>query len=219
MRSPDSRPSDGLTRRRLLVSSVGISAGLSGCLSRVPGGRADAVDSVKLEGEGGSQVLWKYPQTEAVSKGEEDGIGYASVTLEGKRNDGSELRFRLNSTVGEIAASPEYEDYQADWFRFRIGPPSAYTAQHVFEMSVQPPPWPDLDVGYDDRGGRKELVVEAKDVGSDGTVVFPVQFLSAGGVVPDTFVCSFAVQASEPGVLGETVRAQGTGFLEPGSVG
>jgi hypothetical protein len=56
-------------------------------------------------------------------------------------------------------------------------------------------------------------------VGSDGTVLFPVRFFSAGGAVPDTFVCSFAVQASEPGVLGETVRAQGTGFPEPGFVG
>jgi hypothetical protein len=172
---------------------------------------------VELEGEGQSQVLWRYPQTEAVSEGEEDGIGYASVTLEEKRSE-SELQFQLNSTVGGIAASSEYENYQADWFRFRIGPPSSYTAQHVFEMSIQPPPWPELDVGYDERGGRRELVVEAEEVGSDGTITFPVQFLSAGGVIPDTFVCSFAVQVSEPGVLGETVRAQGTGSLEPNSV-
>lgn len=38
------------------------------------------------------------------------------------------LEFQLNSTVGGIAASEPYTDYEADWAWFRLAPPVEYDA-------------------------------------------------------------------------------------------
>lgn len=203
------------SRRRVLAAlGTAVAGSLAGCGGRVPGFGPDDVDTVTTEMTDG--LRWEYPQT-AVADGDADGIGYASVTLDyplSRDTPAPALRFTLNSTVGDIAASEGYREYEADWFRFRLGPPPAYTSQHPYEWRVQPPPFPDLSVGYDRRAGRRELVVSAPELGTDGTITIPVVFVPSEEPLPAALFCAVTVQASEPGALGETVRTTGRGTLD-----
>lgn len=201
------------TRRRLLASiAAGAAAGMTGCAGQLPGTSPRSVDAAET-GESG-ELVWQYPETEIGEHSE--GIGYASIEYEGERNHGgtSALQFGLNTTVGVIAAGEAYNDYEAEWARFRLGPPSSYTVRHPFEMWVRPPTYPDVRVGYDQRAGRRELVVELPEIGTEGTITFPLLFDPIDDVLPDRLHCSFTVQASTPGVLGESVRASGHGVVD-----
>ncbi|MFC6736106.1 hypothetical protein ACFQEQ_07625 [Halolamina salina] len=203
------------TRRRLLATAAtGGTILLAGCTGQLPGTGPRRVDAVDTGGE--RELVWQYPAAEVEEH--DDGVGYGSVTFEGDRSsDGGSgrLAFELNTTVGGIAATEAYTDYEADWARFRLGPPNAYTATHPFEMWVQPPTGGfDLRTGYDHRAGRRELVVELPGIDTGGTITLPVLFDPSDDAVPDLFHCSFTVEASEPGAFGETVRASSRGTIE-----
>ncbi|WP_435117718.1 hypothetical protein [Halolamina sp. C58] len=207
------------TRRRLLA---GIGAGgatvLAGCAGQLPGTDPRQADTVETGDE--RELVWQYPASEV--EAHDDGIGYASVTFDGGQSSEPSpppLAFELNTTVGGIAASEAYTDYEADRARFRLGPPSEYAVSHPFEMWVQPPGGGfDLRTGYDHRPGRRELVVELPEIGSGGTITFPVVF-DPVDAVPDRVHCSFTVEASEPGAFGETVRASGRGTIDVSGAG
>jgi hypothetical protein len=81
-------------------------------------------------------------------------------------------------------------------------------------MWVQPPPWPDVRVGYDRRGVREAFVVELPEIDTGGTIMLPVLFASAADTFPGSLSCSFTVQASAPGTFGESVRASGRGTID-----
>ncbi|NHX35223.1 MULTISPECIES: hypothetical protein [Halolamina] len=199
------------TRRRLLASlGVAGAAGVAGCAGQVPGTSPRDVDATETGGR--SELHWEYPA--AVVDGDSEGIGYASVTFERERSSERALRFGLNTTVGGIAASEQYTEYEADWARFRLGPPSDYDATHQYRMWVRPPTRPELRARYDRRGGRRELVIELPEIDGGGTIRFPLVFEPVE-TAPEQLHCSFTVQASEPGPFGESVRAGGRGRIDP----
>lgn len=208
---PSNAPSDGSESRRAFLAAVGTgtAAALAGCAGRLPGTDPEQVDARRTTEPG--EVSWEYPPND-----DAEGIGYASVELDRNRaveRSPSAYRLTLNSTVRGSHGSEQYEEYQADWFRFRVGPPAAYAARHGFEMRVQPPPWPELSLRYDRRGGRRELVVESEQFGADGTITFDLLFVPGGSPVPQRLHCSFEVQASRGGALAKTVSANGVGTL------
>jgi len=201
------------TRRRLLAAvGTGGATVLAGCAGQLPGTDPRQVETAETGDE--RELLWQYPAAEV--EDHDDGIGYGSVTFDGERaSDRSPppLVFELNTTVGGIAATEAYTDYEADRARFRLGPPNEYDASHQYRMWVQPPPWPELRARYESRAGRRELVVELPEIDSGGTITFPVVF-DPVETVPDLFHCSFSVEASEPGQFGETVRTSGRGTID-----
>ena len=204
------------TRRRLLASiAAGTAVGSAGCAGQLPGTSPRRVDAAET-GEG-DELVWQYPESEIAEHSE--GIGYAAIEYEGEQDRSgtrSALEFGLNTTVGGIAASEAYSDYEADWARFRLGPPAEYAANHQYRMWVQPPPWPDVRAGYDRRAGREAFVVELPAIDTGGTITLPVLFGPVADTLPDRLHCSFSVQASDPGVLGESVRASGRGTIDLG---
>ena len=199
------------TRRRLLASlAAGSTIALAGCAGQLPGTSPRRVDAAET-GEGGD-LVWQYPESEIGEHSE--GI---SIDYDGERSHERTpptLQFDLNTTVGGIAANETDSDYEADWARFRLGPPSSYGAAHPFEMWVRPPTWPDVRAGYDRRGGRREFVVELPEIDTGGTITLPVRFAPMDDTLPDRVHCSFTVQASDPGLLGESVRASGHGAID-----
>ncbi|MFC4551215.1 hypothetical protein [Halorussus sp. GCM10023401] len=210
---PDS--TDGTTRRRLLAGlGAGVAATIGGCSGRIPGTGPAHIEAETFAESG--ELRWEYPPRD-----DADGIGYAAVEFDRVLSESAEpgsLRFTLNSTVGGLAASEPYRGYEADWFRFRVGPPAEYATRHTVRMWVRPPTWPGVRLRYDRRGGRSDLVVTAPDVHTDGTITFPLVLDSGGETPPDRVHCAFTVQASRPGALGKTVRVSDSGTLDLGSV-
>lgn len=215
---PSTPPATDGVPRRWLLAGLGAAgaASLAGCAGRAPGTAPSDVDAAETDESG--ELVWQYP--EAAVDSDSEGIGYASVSYEDDRPaDGpGTLQFRLNTTVGSIAASEEYADYEADWTRFRLGPPTAYAAAHQFEMWVRPPSSPEVIAGYEHRAGRRELVVELREIDTGGTITLPVVFDPVDEQPPERFHCSFTAQASEPGVFGEVVRASGRGVVDVAAV-
>lgn len=201
------------TRRRLLaIVATGGVATIAGCAGEVPGTGPRDVDTVET-GDSRERV-WQYPAADVEEH--DSGIGYASVTFEGERPDDRtppSLEFTLNTTVGGIAATDEYDAYEADWARFRLGPPADYDATHQYRMWVQPPPWPGIRTQYENQGARRDLVVELPDIDGEGTITLPVVF-DPVETLPDRVRCSVTVQASAPGTFGESVRATGRGTID-----
>jgi hypothetical protein len=201
------------TRRRLLAAvGTGSATVLAGCAGQLPGTGPRRVDAVETGDE--RELVWQYPAADV--EDHDDGIGYTSVTFDGERSSEQSpppLAFEVNTTVGSIAATETYTDYEADQALFRVGPPSEYEASHQYRMWVQPLPWPELRVRYASRAGRRELVVELPEIDSGGTITLPVVF-DPVDAVPDLFHCSFTVEASEPGPFGETVRTSGRGTID-----
>ena len=159
------------------------------------------------------RVRWEYPPGD-----DAEGIGYGAV--EGDRSSRGEeppsaVRLEFNSTVGGIAASEPYQGYRADWFRFRVRPPTDYEDRLTYDLRVAPPQggWEGLGAWYDVQGGARRTTVELRDVGSQGTILIPAVFDPPSAGLPDRLHCSFSVQASRPGALGKTVRASGRGPL------
>lgn len=201
------------TRRRLLASiAAGTAVGSAGCAGQLPGTSPRRVDAAETGDD--DELVWQYPESEIGEHSE--GIGYASIDYEGERDRArtSALQFDLNTTVGGIAASEAYSDYEADWARFRLAPPTDYTARHQYRMWVQPPPWPDVRAGYDRHGGRNAFVVELPEIDTGGTITLPVLFGPIADTLPDRLHCSFTVQASAPGTSGESVRASDRGTID-----
>lgn len=214
MPSKRSARSQKLTRRRLLTTGSAVAlGGVTGCAGRVPGTGPATVDTETTVSE--NEITWLYPPTE----GNEEGIGYTSIEFDGRvRRERlpPAFQFRFNSTVGGIASSEPYTGFEADWVRFRVGPPSSYHGMHSFEMRVQPPPALKVSTHYEDTGGRRELIVEAQSIDSDGTYLFPFVFDPSGEAFPERLHCSFTVQVSRPGTFGKTVQASDQGTLEFG---
>lgn len=134
-----SPPDESSTTRRRLLSVLGTTsiAGLAGCAERLPGtGPSTADTETRVDP---NEITWTYPPID----GTQEGIGYTSIEFEGRMRRERlppALQFRFNSTVGGIASNKPYKGYEADWVRFRVGPPTTYNGMQSFEMRVQPPP-------------------------------------------------------------------------------
>lgn len=199
------------TRRRILVGAGSTaSVSLTGCVSRLPGIEPGSVDTETTTER--NKLSWTYPPTDDGS----NGIDYASVRVDGPfhRKHPSAVRFRFNSTVGGIASGESYEGYEANWFRFRVGLPADYPSSNTARFRVQPPPWPEIRVRYDRRGGRRDLVVDVPTVNSGGTIEIPFVVDPASNAPLKRLRCSFAAQVSQSNVLGKTVRVTSQGTLE-----
>jgi len=119
------------------------------------------------------------------------------------------LTFRLNSTVGDIAAGESYQGYQADWFRFRLGVPRRYDGVAGLRAFVQPNQWPEIRTTYGYRGPRRDLDVRVPDVNTEGTITVDGRFRPPSATLPRQLYCGFEVHASRPGPLGRAVVAAG----------
>lgn len=204
-----------VTRRRVLATLGAVaSGGLAGCNGRLPGTGAERVSAeTTVEEDRDPRVLWTYPPRE----GDEEGIGYAAVeadrTVE-RESRPPALRLRLNSTVGDTAASEPDEGYSLDWFRFRLWPPSTYGNSLNYSVRVEPPgQWEDFSTSYDIRAKTRRTTVELRGGNTRGTILVPAIFDPGTEPLPDRLHCSFTVQASRDGVFGKTVRATGQDSL------
>ncbi len=201
-------PAGDVARRRLLAG-VGSTAlfGLSGCSGRLPGTDPErlAVETTVEEGQH-PRVLWEYPTRED----DADGIGYAAVEVNrivARESRSPELRLNFNSTIGRIASDPPYEGYHPDWFRFQIWPPVTYGGALNYEFRVEPPGGFDgFSTDYETRSQVRRSTVELDHVGTQGTIQIPAVLDPGGNPRPDQLHCSFTVQASRSGFLGNTVR-------------
>ena len=155
----DGHPPATPSRRRFLATATAaVAAPLAGC-SGLAGG-PDELDARTVTTDG--ELVWVYPAEvpsadsgDAEGEWDANGIGYGSIGLEtatGTAKYGHLLRFDLNSTVGGIASGEPYENYEADWFRFRLGPPPGYDGG--FEAYVTPLQSFRIETRYgrDDRG-------------------------------------------------------------------
>jgi hypothetical protein len=205
-------------RRRFLAGvAATASATLAGCGGRLPDGVA-TVDATLRRDD--ATLTWAYPASAVEDDEDSDGIGYAAVGVGAVDRAPSVdralpgLTFALNSTVGTIHAGAGFQEYRADWFRFRIGVPRSYDHVSGFQALVQPNQWPDLRVAYGYEGAVRELAVTAPEVDTDGTITIEGQFRSADATLPRQLYCGFEVQASQPGLAGRTVVADGRATLD-----
>ena len=210
----DSRP----TRRQALVSFGAIAtSALSGCSGQLPGTTPRQLDAeTTIETDGDPRVLWEYPPRED----DKEGIGYAAVEVDrviqsaGQR---PQMHLSFNSTIGSIASSPPYKGFQADWFRFRIWPPTAYEGRLNHEVRVAPPgQWEEFATYYELQGSVRQTIVELRSANTQGTIQIPAMFDPGAAPLPERLHCSFTVQASRPSFLGETVRVSGQDTLPLG---
>lgn len=214
---PSTSQNDDLrfSRRGVLASiSTGALGSLAGCSGRLPGTDPVHLDTEEtVETDPDPTLLWRYPSRE----GDHEGIGYAAVELTRIRTEKSRpsaLELTFNSTIGSIASNEPYQGYQPDWFRFRIWPPTTYEGRLSHRVRVEPPgQWSGFSLYYDIRGTVRHTIVELQDVETQGSIIIPAVFdLSMNGL-PDHLNCSFTVQASRPGFLGETIRVSDNGQL------
>lgn len=205
---PSSHPTIGRSRRRVLAAlGTAVAGGLAGCAGRVPvtgPERINAESTVEND-----RVLWRYPPR----NDDREGIGYAAVEAERRTQRGEAspvLWLQFNSTIGRLAAGEPYKGYRLDWFRFRIWPSTTYGKHLQYHVRVEPPgQWEDFSAYYDVRGGVRRFGVELRNVDTQGTIIVPAVFDAGVGPLPEKLHCSFTVQASRPGLLGETVRVDG----------
>jgi hypothetical protein len=195
---------------------------VAGCTERVPGNAARVDSESELNG---NTLIWNYPASVVRNDEQNEGIGYASIRFRAfdmVGNTGSVdpvLQFRLNSTVGDIAAGESYEEYQADWFRFRIGVPRTYDGVSGLRASVQPPQWPAVRTTYGHEGAMRELVVKSPSVQTEGTIIVEGEFRPAGTTLPRQLHCQFEVQASQQAPLGRAVVADGRATFDVTTLG
>lgn len=218
--SPKGAPT--VSRRTFLAGgAAAASLGLAGCAGRAPGTTADIDVAARTDG---SQLLWDYPARAVEDDEDSDGIGYAAIrfgvvdTVGPNTSVDPALTFRLNSTVGGIAAGSSYKGYQADWFRFRLGVPRSYDGLAGLRASVRPRRWPEIQTTYGYHNARRDLVVHAPHVHSDGTIVVEGRFRPPGTTVPRQVHCGFEVHASRSGPLGRRVLATGQELFDLSTV-
>lgn len=211
--SPGPSAGRGLSRRGFLASgATAASAGVAGCTAQLPGDAASVESSTTLDG---NTLIWDYPASAVQDDDQEEGIGYASIRFRAldiavdEESVSPVLQFRLNSTVADIAAGESYQEYQADWFRFRIGVPRTYDEVSALRAFVQPPQWPEVQTTYGYTGALRELLVKAPRVNTEGTIIVEGRFRPLGTTLPRQLHCQFAVQASKQELLGQTVLADG----------
>ena len=210
--SSDDRRDRPVSRRSTLAGGSALaSVALAGCAGRLPGDTADVGSELRRREDA---LRWEYPASAVGPEDDSDGIGYASIrfkALNSTRNAdrvAPVLRFRLNSTVADIAAGESYQGYRVDWFRFWIGVPRTYREHAELRASVEPNAWPEIETTYGYRNTVRELAVRAPDVHERGTVVVEGQFRPSGETLPRQLHCGFEVQASRSGLLGRTVHVR-----------
>lgn len=216
--SSDSSPERAESRRRFLAATTATATvGLAGCTARLPGSAATVGAEVARDG---NTLVWNYPDSTARDDPREGGVGYAAIRFRpldvapGADAVAPVLAFRLNSTVADIAAGESSQGYQADWFRFHIGVSRTYDGVAGLEMTVQPPPWPEIQTTYGYDGDRRELAVEAPSVNEPGTITVGGRIHPPRPTLPRELHCQFAVQASQQRPVGRTVRANGRATLD-----
>lgn len=202
-----------LSRRRVLAAfGTAVVGGLGGCSGRLPG-RSERLDAERTDEAGDGELRWQYPARD----GDRDGIGYAGIAVDRRLRRQSlppAIRLTLTSTVGGIAASEPYRNYRLDRVRFRLWPPETYEATLHHSVRVAPPgQWEGFSTYYDIRGDVRRTTVELRNVETQGTVEIPAVFDPGAAPLPDRLHCSVTLRASDPGVLGKTVRVAGRGTL------
>lgn len=214
---PSRVPPDGRVTRRRVLAGVGtvLAGGLAGCGGRLPGTGPTRLDAETTVEDGPDpRVLWQYPPRD----GDEAGIGYAEVAVDRviqAEERPSAIHVTFNSTVGAAGSSEQDGGYRPDWFRFRLWPPASYESRINHRVRVEPPgQWEGFSTYYDIQGTVRRTTVELRDVDTRGTIQIPAVFVPGANPLPDRLHCSVTVQASRPGLLGETVRVAERGTLE-----
>lgn len=206
-RSDPERPVRTHRRQLLAGAATAAVAGTAGCSAL---GRASL--STEVIEDSDRRIAWGYPRTD----GDTSGIGYAALSYDRRVAPGtSALRFTLNTTVADLSTVESYNGYEADWFRARVGTPGRYQQEHGdASIYVRPPGgWKEFGARYENGAAGRELVVEFRQIDTEGTIEIPLIVDPGGDPVPPSLRCSFEVQASKPGVLGRTVRASDAGRL------
>lgn len=202
-----------LSRRRFLASATATgTVGFAGCSGHLPG-NAETIDSSIKRDE--NTLIWNYPASAVQRNGRNEGIGYAAIrfravnTAADTSSAAPVLGFRLNSTVGDIAAGKSYQGYQADWFQFYVGVPQTYDGLSGLRTFVQPLSWPELQTTYGYEDSVRELSVKAPCVNEKGTITVDGRFRPSRATFPRELHCQFKIQASQSGTFGRTVLANG----------
>jgi hypothetical protein len=214
----ETSPDRLLSRRHFLTgATAAATVDLAGCTAQRPGNAASVDSSTKRDG---NTLIWNYPASAVQSNGRHEGIGYAAIRLRALNtavDAGSVapvLDFRLNSTVADIASGEPYQGYQADWFQFHIGLPRTYDGLSGLQAFVQPPQWPEVQTTYGYEGAMRELIVKAPSVNEEGTITVDGRFRPSGTTLPRQLRCQFEVQASQSGLFGRTVLADGSATFD-----
>ena len=207
-----------VSRREFVAGSItAISLSLAGCSGRSLGTTDDVDVATRTDG---ATILWDYPARAVENDDDNDGIGYAAIRLRAFDTAGPEqpaepvLTFRLNSTVGGIAAGEGFKGYEADWFRFRLGIPRSYDDLAGLRAFVHPNQWPEIQTTYGYHNSRRDLVVHAPEVHSDGTITVAGRFRPSSTALPRQLYCGFEVRVSRPGLLGRSVTATGAEMFD-----
>lgn len=203
--------------RRDLLSALGttVVAASAGCSGQLPGG-PESLSTERIQNDA-ERIAWQYPPTE----GDTDGIGY--VALDHRReltvNGSPAAKFVLNTTVAEFSTVESYNEYELDRFQARVRTPTKYQQEHGrVEMLVEPPgQWDGFRTAYELTGTHRELVVELREVNTEGTIQIPFVLYPGTDPLPAALHCSFTVRASKPGWRGKPVEVSDGGRLVFGS--
>ena len=176
------------------------------------GGGARTLDTVVHE-DSSDQLQWDFPgQPEAES------IGYVEIQTESKFDSEGPIPsrgFTFNASIDPSSA------YELDQFTATFATPNSYFDEHgQLTYLISPPTQSDSFTTYYQhiRSStiHRQFVMELREIGIDGTIEFPF-VIRKSQPLPSALECSFSIQASESGALGETVTASDSGIFEFGS--
>lgn len=200
------------TRRTFLAAGGAVAtATLAGC-SGLPGAGAQTLDTVVHENSS-DKLQWDFP-----GQSDEESIGYVEIQTEPKFDTEGSIPSRGFTFNASIDPSSVYD---LDQFTATFATPSSYFEEHgQLTYLVSPPTQSDSFTTYYQhiRSStiHQQFVMELREIGMDGTIKFPF-VIRKSQPLPSALECSFSIQASESGALGETVTASDSGTFEFGS--
>jgi hypothetical protein len=197
------------TRRRFLaVGGVVATAALAGC-SVLPGSGSRTLDTVVHENSA-DELSWDFSgQSDAES------IGYVEIGPEQQFDSEGSIPsrgFTFNASIDPSSA------YKLDQFTATFATPSSYFEEYgQLTYLVSPPTQSDSFNTYyqqiQSNTIHRQFVMELREIGIDGTIEFPFVIQDTQSL-PSELECSFSIQASESGALGETVTASDSDTFE-----
>jgi len=200
------------TRRRFLAAGGAVAtAALAGC-SGLPGAGSRNLDTVIHENSS-DELQWDF-----LGQSDGESIGYVEIGPEQQFDSEGSIPsrgFTFNASIDPSSA------YKLDQFTATFATPSSYFEEHgQLTYLVSPPTQSDSFNTYyqqiQSSTIHRQFVMELREIGIDGTIEFPFVIRDAQSL-PSELECSFSIQASESGVLGENVTASDSGTFEFGS--
>jgi len=199
------------TRRKFLATGGAVATtALAGC-SRLSGTEARTLDTVVHENTS-DKLQWDFP-----AQSETESIGYVEIRTERQFDSTGSIPSRgfiFNASIDPSSA------YKLDQFTATFTSPRTYFEEHgQLTYLVSPPTQSDSFNTYyqqiQSSTIHREFVMELREIGIDGTIEYPFVIRDARSL-PSALECSFSVQASESGMLGETITASDSGIFNFG---